>query len=211
MIRAFVAVRLPEALRRRLAELQKNLKSVLPDVRWVPPENIHLTLKFLGNTGPEALPSFEEALSAVAASRVPFEAAVEGIGVFPERRRPRVIWAGITAGQEEIRSLAGAVEQETARLGIARENRRFHPHLTIGRFRKPAGGIGEIPGIDLQEPLGSFPVDVIGLFQSDLRPDGARYRLLGRYPLAGGSGRRAGRLSNHNSSGRSRRRDDQDR
>jgi len=185
--RLFIAVELPERLRERLAKIQGMIRPVLASVRWVPPDNIHLTLKFLGNVEPDKIELIGEALSRLAADRAPFAAAAEGIGAFPDLRRPRVIWAGAASGAERLQGLAEDVEAKMFNLGFPRENRDFSSHLTIGRFNRPTA----IRGLDAilekagKEELGSFPVDVITLFQSELAPQGARYRSLGRYPLRG--------------------------
>ena len=106
----------------------------LEGVRWVPPENMHLTLKFLGETDPALLPGIAAALKRTAASVAGYGYRLKGLGVFPNLSRPRVIWAGLQEGRLETEALFSRLEEELAPLGVAREGRQYFPHLSLGRI-----------------------------------------------------------------------------
>ncbi len=141
MWRVFIAIELPRNLRARLAEHIKTLRSSIPDVRasWSREDNLHLTLKFLGEI-PIARVEELSAAASIAATKVePFEIVVEGCGSFPPRGQPRVLWIGIDDPSGRLSELHCAVEDECAKAGFTHEPRAFHPHLTIVRLRKPQG------------------------------------------------------------------------
>jgi 2'-5' RNA ligase len=184
LLRAFLASELPsplqEAIRAATAVLRAKLGPEL--VRWVPEQNIHLTFKFLGDVSPSSLELIKDVLASEASKFEPFEALVEGFGSYPDARRPRVLWVGLTA-PAVLASLQHELDAATARLGYAAEERGFSPHLTIGRVRQ------NVPGAELQKVrgeleqtkvgrIGSLGVDAIHLFKSDLQPTGSVYTKL---------------------------------
>lgn len=179
-IRAFIAIELPDAIRERLSLLLNRLKCPETSaVRWVPVTNIHLTLKFLGDTSPNNLEILSKILHAEAARRQPFELEVGGIGTFPNLRRPRVIWVGVQA-PHELLALQRSIEGEAIRLGYNPDGRPFSPHLTLGRVNQNATPheVRQISEVLLRQPsekLGKVAVDQVILFRSDLRPTGAVY------------------------------------
>ncbi len=186
-IRAFVAVNIPETIRAALAEAQGKLKRVPADVSWTAAQNIHLTLKFLGEIGESGAARVGRALEEATAPHAPFAVAVSGFGVFPPKGLPRVLWAGMVEGAEPLVSLQASVERALAALGFPREKRRFRPHLTLGRVRSPrnatalveaAAGLGA-------DPLGAFTVDHLDLMRSQLDPRGSIYTILRQVPLRG--------------------------
>lgn len=185
-MRLFVAVHLPEELRERLAAAQEWLRAAQADVSWVRPSNLHLTLKFLGETAPETLERVGVALAAVAAGTAPFALTVRGLGSFGGRL-PRVVWAGVAEGTEPLGALAASAEAALAGAGFPREARPFRPHLTLGRVRSPRNAAALL-GILREEsgrPFGTAPVGELALMQSQLDPRGAIHTLLARYSLGG--------------------------
>ncbi len=186
VVRAFIAVDLPPDLRQALGRVSRHLQEQLAGVpvRWVPPENIHLTLKFLGN-----LPLLQEMLRGEVADRRPFEFGVGGLGAFPDLKQPRVIWVGVK-GPDELEALHYVVEVAMERLGYAREGRPFTPHLTLGRVSRNASPreirqVSEVLRKTKVGFLGSARVEEVHLYRSDLRPTGAVYTRLFTAPLAG--------------------------
>lgn len=192
-IRAFIAIELPNPLKASLMELQGRLKEQTPPraVRWVRPEDIHLTLKFLGQTPVDRIEGIVRALSSACAPFSPFTYSVGGLGCFPNLRRPRVIWVGVQEPTSALSRLQGAIEGACAELGFQRERRAFHPHLTLGRLRDrvPAQerrAIGELIQRAEAASLGAGAAKGISLIRSDLRPTGAVYTTLREIELGEG-------------------------
>lgn len=185
-MRLFVAVELPRSLRASLAGVCEQGRR--GGVRWVPAENVHLTLKFLGDVDERLLPQLKEALAAVAAAAAPFALSLAGRGCFPSVRAPRVIWVGVGEGAEEAGALARAVEQALKPLGFPAENRRFKPHLTIGRV-KDARAAAPTAARKIQELQGyAVPAgraEAVALIKSTLTPEGSIYEEVARWPLGG--------------------------
>jgi 2'-5' RNA ligase len=155
-------------------------------VRWVAAENVHLTLKFLGEVDEGLVPTVEEALAAAAGAARPFALALQGGGCFPNERSPRVIWVGVGEGSDEASRLAGEVERALKLLGFAPEKRRFRPHLTIGRPKDPREGAATTA--EKIEQLRGFvapaaEVRALALIKSTLTPEGAVYDVLRRFEL----------------------------
>jgi 2'-5' RNA ligase len=190
MIRSFIAVELPDEVRRALAEAQKRLKRDVTGVRWVEPASIHLTLKFLGNIAAEKVPLIAAAAMGAVQNEPPLSLGVCGLGAFPNPRRPRVIWLGIEGDVERLGGLQIRLEEALEPLGFPREERAFRPHLTLGRIKDPR----HPPDLtrvlaDVTAPAcNSFDVHEILLYKSDLRPTGAIYTKLQHLPFAGSSG-----------------------
>ena len=148
-------------------------------IRWVPTENIHLTLKFLGNVSTANLELLKDILGNVASNHHECDISVGGIGVFPKPHNPRVIWVGMEVPQE-LFNLQLEIEIETARLGYSREHRPFSPHLTFGRVSRNASTEDvHIIAESLENYkvgfLGATRVRTVYLFRSDLKPEGAEY------------------------------------
>ena len=184
MVRAFIAIDLSPAIQAKLQELLMQLKDRMPGlpVRWVPAQNIHLTLKFLGEVSVSNLTVLQQSLQQEVAAHRSFEVVVEGLGVFPSYRRPKVIWVGLSAPQELV-TLQKRIEQEAERLGYSREDRGFTPHLTLGRVSRNANTaeihrIGESVERYEVNTLGSMIVSQVKLYKSDLQPGGAIYTCL---------------------------------
>lgn len=184
-LRAFLAVEIGSAARARIAELTESLQRPVPPgtglrgIRWVRPEGIHLTLRFLGDTAPEALPPLQLELARAAAACPPGEARIAGLGTFPERGRVRVLWLSLEL-PEPVLELQRACERAAVAAGFAEEPRPFHCHLTLGRWREP------VPRPTLPDPdLGTTRLETLVLFRSELRPGGAVYSPLATFTLAG--------------------------
>jgi 2'-5' RNA ligase len=179
-IRSFIAIELPQPIQQKLAEIIARLKSPRTGVvRWVPAQNIHLTIKFLGDVSPTNLDLLMKMLKAEVSRQPVFSYTVAGLGAFPSPRRPRVLWVGITA-PPQLNTLVHLVEAESTKLGYAPEDRPFSPHLTLGRVSQNATPeqvsqvAGALAGMNVGE-LGVAEVSSVVLFKSDLTPNGAEY------------------------------------
>jgi len=191
ILRTFIAIELDEPLRIALARVQEKFKRQVPpgSVKWVAPDGIHLTLKFLGDTPRSRIPEITAALRAACADFAAFEFSVEGRGCFPNFRRPRVIWVAVREKGQTLARLQAAVEKHVAPLGWPTEERAFSPHLTLGRVAKGASSqieaaVGQVVERSVVEQIGAQRVTAVSLIQSDLRPTGAFYTPLVSVPLA---------------------------
>ncbi len=191
-IRSFVAVELGDEVKGRLAEIQRQLKAAVPSgsVRWVQPDSIHLTLKFLGDVPEERIRAIVAALERECAPVTPLTFAVAGAGCFPNARRPNVVWVGVEDSTGQLLALQQAVERALNPLGYPPEGRPFKPHLTLGRANRTASGadlrrVGDLVGGLHVAQLGQVRVAEIVLMRSDLSPAGARYTPLAHIPLGG--------------------------
>jgi len=185
-LRTFVAIELSEECRSRLAAAVDRLRAAAGGVRWVAPQNMHLTLKFIGELEPRAVPEAVSALRQAARGAAPFAMRVEGISAFPPRGAPRVIHAPVREPSGALERLAGRVEQELFRaIGARRETRRFTPHITLGRARRPGlcPPAEELARLAGEPDFGSVSVEEFVLMKSELRPEGALYTRLERFPL----------------------------
>lgn len=189
LLRAFIAVEIPsgihQAIEKKTASIRGALNASL--VRWVPAENIHLTLKFLGDVSPASLEMLKQMLCAEVSQHRAFELGFGGLGAFPNPKRPRVIWIGIEA-PAGLEALQHGIEAATATLGYPDEERPFSPHLTIGRVKQNVDSAGmQKIRTALEEtkvgPLGTAQVSAVHLFKSDLNPTGAVYTRLFSAPL----------------------------
>lgn len=160
----------------------------------MPADNLHVTLKFLGEVPAPTAAAVAAALADVAACTSAFDLAVEGLGAFPTPTRPRVVWAGLGRGASATAGLAGAVDAALARLGFEREARDFSGHVTLGRVREPRRDPALAAALAAGErrAFGTWRVDAVALMKSELHPKGARYTALGRWPLQTFPGETAG-------------------
>jgi RNA 2',3'-cyclic 3'-phosphodiesterase len=179
-VRLFVAVNLPESTRRFAYETAAPLRKTAPSVRWVLPETLHITLKFLGDVAESRLSEMNAALAEAAAETSGFTIALRGLGAFPNFRRPRVFWIGVE-NAEPLVHVQSSVERVFARLGFPTEARDYHPHLTLGRTGPPLSREEVVATertaatIEYEEMV---RIDSIDLMLSRLSPDGARYEVL---------------------------------
>jgi 2'-5' RNA ligase len=191
MLRLFIAINLPSELLQSLGDVQNRLRQHLSGLplTWVRTEGIHLTLKFLGETDPRRVEGIVARLRTVAAAWPPFVVPVDGLGCFPDRRRPQVVWVGVQDPDGALQRLAAAVDEAMADLGWEREKRPFTGHLTLARVKRDAGNeerrrIGEhIAAFALSAP-GLLPVQALHLMRSQLDPGGAVYSEVAVVPLA---------------------------
>lgn len=187
-IRAFVAIELPEPVRAVLARLQRSLKeSKVASVKWVDPQGIHLTLKFLGNIDAAEVPELSGTLREAVEGIAPFYLELGEPGVFPHIRSPRVVWVGVRGETERLLALHNRVEQALVPHGFAPEKRAFSPHLTLGRVREGAQAtelrrLGDSIAALKAETV-SFNVDSVNLMRSQLTREGAIYSCLASFAL----------------------------
>ena len=184
-IRVFLAFPLPADIIDAIREAQKCLKDQGIRMAWVKPENVHLTLKFLGEISPEAIRLAMGAAEAAAAGAAPMALTVKGLGVFPDARRPRVVWAGLGGRAQSLIDFQAGLEENLANVGFERERRRFAAHLTLGRIKKPIPPAKLVSALDACAGLTSreFRLDGLALYRSELRPEGAVYTVLKTFPL----------------------------
>ena len=185
-MRLFVALNLPRKERDRIHRAARTLRDQEIPVRWVEPDNYHLTLKFLGEVGSDKVDQIARILARVAAGSSSFSADLAGFGAFPTIRRPRVLWLGVEP-TPALRCLKQDVEWALGDVGFERETRAFHPHLTLGRVERE-NGAGAFRGLDemlAELPYaGSVQVKSVELMRSQTSPDGAQYSVLSSYPFA---------------------------
>ncbi len=189
VFRAFIAVDMSEDMQQRLHQVSDSLQEKLAGlpVRWVPVQNIHLTLKFLGDVSMANLDMLKEILHSAANGSHQFAISIGNMGVFPNWRRLRVVWLGVE-GPPELQAIQRGIDLDTSRLGYRADDRPFSPHLTLGRISRNAGPgeLREISKILQAEKigfLGVVRVDRIRLYRSDLQPGGAVYSEMYAAPL----------------------------
>ncbi len=183
-MRLFVALEIPSMVRGNLADLLKTLRAVSPQTRWVRADNLHVTLKFIGEVPEAKLTAIRMALS-----QVRFDQSVtldfRGVGFFPNERHPRVFWTGIEASLN-LKTLVAEIEKSLEKLGIPREKRPFSAHLTLARFAPPR--LAEQLRIAIQEhaarDFGSLRTNQFHLIESKLKPSGAEYTTVESFPFA---------------------------
>jgi RNA 2',3'-cyclic 3'-phosphodiesterase len=197
-MRIFVALDIDDAIRERITRFVEGVRGFAPEARWVRPESLHLTLKFIGEKPEEEVAEIKQALAKISAGN--FEINFRGYGFFPTLNSARVFWTGIESGPQ-LRTLAQAVDGGMAGLGIPREEHEFRPHLTLARGGSGSGAPrrqqGDTPNRNfqlLQKKLAALPVPDFGtvtarefcLYQSQLMRGGSRYTKIGRFPLTQG-------------------------
>jgi RNA 2',3'-cyclic 3'-phosphodiesterase len=185
-LRCFIAVEMPEDLKTAIGTVIEDLKKTGADIKWVGPENIHITLKFLGATEEELLKPICDALSAKLARYTPFYIKIAYVGCFPDERRPRVVWVGIqdTGLLKEIQE---EIETGMEKFGFPPEKRAFSPHITIGRV-KSQKRVPEMMKILKKYSSAHFAdmeIKAAALMKSELRPAGAQYSRLAEIPFSG--------------------------
>ena len=186
LIRSFVALELSAEVRTNLTKLLKALQRMPAPIKWVEPENLHLTLKFLGEVAEGQIATITATLSAIAQATLPFTFAVKGGGGFPDLRRPRILWVGVEAPQELL-TLQRQIEQGMERLGFAHEGRPYHPHITIGRVKAMQGIAPVLATLrgHADVSFGVVTVRHLTLFRSDLSREGPTYTPLAQLPFGG--------------------------
>lgn len=192
MVRSFISIPVSKAGIEVLERVVKRLGTEIGgQVRWVRPRGIHLTLKFMGDIPASTVERVLEALPEVAAAFRPFEISVSGLGVFPNSRRPRVLWAGLDGDLTTLLALQIAVDQAVEKLGLPKEDRPFSPHLTLGRARRDTNEeqsrkIGYLLSNTVLQAVPSWPVERVDLMRTELDPTGSRHYLVGSAAIGGG-------------------------
>ncbi len=188
--RLFIAIELPPHILDHISAIQDWLRERVPPrtVRWVAPQGIHLTLKFLGDVPVRQQEALQEALAQAVRGHAPFQLAAGGMGCFPNPRRPRVAWVGVHENPEALQRLRDAVEAQIAPLGYPTEARPFHPHLTLGRVRRDARrsdvqALGTLIAESALQQRETWTVREVTLVRSQLKPSGAVYTPLFHAPL----------------------------
>lgn len=186
-VRTFIAIKLTPEIISNISGVQEELKKSVIEVKWVKPENIHLTLKFLGHITPEELEKVKLATRETLKPFAPFEVSVSGLGAFPKIEYPRVIWVGIDKGKKELTKIASRIEENLAKIGFAKEKRGFSPHLTLGRIKSLKGRERLIETFTKLKAanLGNMRVTKIFIMKSELRPLGPVYTSLEEIDLKG--------------------------
>ncbi|HEY4707008.1 MAG TPA: RNA 2',3'-cyclic phosphodiesterase [Thermodesulfobacteriota bacterium] len=181
-----MAIRIPAEVKERLRSVQAQLDRGPAAISWTRPESIHLTLKFLGEVDDNRIDEIGSALEKAAAGVAPLSLVVEGVGGFPTRKYPRVIWAGIRENAE-LKKLQLQVEEAISSLGFEPEDRAFSPHLTLCRIKSTADGrkMGGLLAEVQPELKAGFDVSSVVLFKSVLKPAGAEYTALKEIILKG--------------------------
>lgn len=187
MVRCFVCVEIEPGVRKTLGAWLGRLRSLAPSIRWVDDGALHITLKFCGEIEPKRLIKLQAAMEqAFATAKIPpFDLELSGVGAFPGWRQPRVLWVGLGQDEDQLFRLFDVVEKAGVAVGLEREKRPFHPHVTIARIKTPS----ELP-VQLMRELndgnagqGQWTVRYVTLMKSDLYPEGPVYTPLARYLL----------------------------
>ncbi len=189
-MRAFIALELSPQLRETLKTLSEDLRKKRGiKGKWVPPANIHITLRFLGNITGDQEKAISSLLEEVAKATRPIPISLEGLGAFPNPARPRVLWVGVKEGAEALERVHGKLEEGLSRLGFPPDDKAFKPHLTLARFKNPNLEVRRRVHAACRDmgdrPWGEMEVKAIVLYESILSPHGAKYRKVKEVPLGG--------------------------
>ena len=187
-MRTFVAVSLDDEIRLPLAKMLRELAPQFGDaVKWVGPQNIHLTVKFLGQVDDAAVPEISKVIRGALRDIPSFSFSVKGVGFFPPKSAPRVLWVGVEKDHAHLETVYDRLNSELARFGVKRERRRFSPHITVGRVRSKSEVSRDV-ALKLLEPYsmrdyGLQEVTSVELMMSELRSDGPIYTKVASFPL----------------------------
>jgi 2'-5' RNA ligase len=184
-MRTFIAIEIPDATKTAMAAVQAQLKRSGVSASWTRPESIHLTLKFLGEVPEESVSAITEALKRSAEGLGRFHLRIAGTGVFPSEKNPRVVWIGVSGELDKLMGIQLRVEEQMVRLGFPQEDRKFTPHLTIGRIKHIPSRASWAHALESVKTvaLPGFEAGAISLMKSELKPAGAVYTELGRAEL----------------------------
>jgi 2'-5' RNA ligase len=185
-VRLFIALYTPRHVRTEAGAARTTLAASGADVRWEPDEKLHCTLKFLGETDPSNVGLVVSTIESIAATVAPFEVQYRGLGCFPDSRNPRIIWLGMENADGKLTILHDTIEESLASTGVQRDDRPFHPHLTLGRVRS-RHRIGDL--LRMMETLTFIAepatLQEVHLMKSELKPAGSVYTILNVIPLKG--------------------------
>lgn len=187
-MRVFAAVELPEEVRHRIAAAARSLLEGVRAARPVREENLHVTVRFVGEVASSAVDPLLAGVRDAAASVAKGSASARGVGAFPNARRPRVVWVGLDDPAAVFTSVEAAISERLAPLGYRREDRPFSAHVTVARMRDGVRNLGplseRLASAAREAPaFGAVPVDAVTVFQSELGSSGSRYTALARFPL----------------------------
>ncbi len=185
-IRSFLAFELPEDIKKKVARISVAAKNTGLDAGWAKPDNIHLTMVFLGDMAEKDMPDIISSIDNALKDTAPFEIRLSGMGVFPDIRRPRVMWLGLNGDIERLSALRDRLQAPLELFGVEQEKRAFAPHLTLARFRRPVKDAILLKKLrekysDITGPDGRL--DELILFKSELRQGGSVYTKLHAWPL----------------------------
>jgi 2'-5' RNA ligase len=177
-VRLFVALEIPFEVRENFAELIRELRTIAPREKWVRAENLHVTLKFIGEIAPEKTDPIRQALASVRSDSI-VKLSFRNLGFFPNEKHPRVFWAGVEASPN-LQKLAAGIEIVTEKLGFPREQRPFSPHLTLARFETPRlpENLQAAVQENMRREFGALETKQFHLIESKLKPSGAEYTTL---------------------------------
>jgi len=184
-MRLFIAIEIPEDIKKLMAEVQEKIKDSGADAGWTRPEGIHLTLKFLGEVPEPKVPEIMTALSHATKESTGLRLELVGAGAFPNPKNARVVWIGVSGESDKLARLQASVEEGMAHIGFKREDRAFTPHLTLGRIKfirsrdRWLKALDDIKDIELS----GFDVRSVSLMKSELKPSGAVYMEIGKIEL----------------------------
>lgn len=187
-MRTFIAIELPQNIKDLLSRLQTKLKTSSAHIKWVKPENIHLTLKFLGEIDEKKIPGISSALSEIARKTGCFSIKLSSLGAFPGINSARVIWIGIEKGEENVKEIYKAMEENLKKEGFPEEKREFSSHITLGRSKSARNRsslikiLNSLKDAPLKENA-EFPVEKITFLKSTLTPGGPVYEVIKDFPL----------------------------
>ncbi|HSM86801.1 MAG TPA: RNA 2',3'-cyclic phosphodiesterase [Candidatus Limnocylindrales bacterium] len=182
-MRIFIALDIPAQIRARIHEYRERVKACAPEARWTRVEGLHVTLKFIGEVKEEKLEKIKACLTGIKAG--PFEVNFKNAGFFPTPKSPRVFWVGVEAG-EELAGLAAAIDRELEKLGIEKESRAFHPHLTLARAGsgpQTLKGLAPLLSLEPAPHFGTMTAREFWLYRSELGRGGAKYTKLEKFAL----------------------------
>ena len=184
-IRTFIAIDPDDKSTERLMDFSNKLKmNIKGDIKWTKRENLHFTLKFLGEAPSEMVERSIDTLDTIAKHYKRFRVSIGGVGFFPDVKRPRILWVGAREGREEMESLANLIENKFENIGFSRESREFKAHLTLARIKSPFIKIDQKAIEEVsKETLCQFEVNSIILYRSDLFPSGPRYTAIRVFDL----------------------------
>lgn len=185
-MRIFIAVEIPGPVKEKISHIQQELKGEVEKIKWVNPELLHFTLKFLGEISEEGLKKVKEITLQIARESKSFTLNIKGMGVFPSYSSPRVIWIGVDEGKEAIGKLAKKLDEELSKEGFIKEKREWIPHLTIGRvkFLREKEKLKELIHSREEIEIGEVKVENLSVIQSYLTPKCSIYKTLGEFPFA---------------------------
>lgn len=181
-LRTFLAIDLPSSLQAAIEQNIRTVKRELPGLSWSKPGNLHVNLKFFGDTTESQVDLIRRAVEPAISHVSPFVVELKGFGVFPDNRAPRVLWVGLGGALDSLVALAGSIGRAVVPLGFPQEDRPFRPHLTVARVKKDHRAVGRVldtlGAFTAPFPCGPLSVERVTLFKSELRPSGAVYTKL---------------------------------